>query len=76
MVDTSCTNLIINYDLTNILMKLMGCIVCYILHNLITLRHDRGYFPSSDVKPCKISSDISLLLLIKHSISGNKNLGI
>ena len=53
MVDTSWANLILNYNLANILMKLMGCIDCYILHNLITLRHDRG---SSDIKPCKISS--------------------
>ena len=36
-------------------MKLMGYIVCYVLHNLITLRHDN---------------------IVKHSISGNKNLGI
>ena len=73
MVDTSWANLMINYDLTNILLKLMGCIVCYILHNLITLRHQRGYFPSSDLKSCKISSDISRLLL--NNISENKNLG-
>ena len=55
MVDTSWANLILNYNLTNIVMKLLECIVCYRLHNLITLRHD--------IKPCKISSDISWLLL-------------
>ena len=53
MADTSSANLIINYGLTNILMKLMGYIVCYILHNLITLRHNRGDFPSSESNPAR-----------------------
>ena len=39
-----------------------GMLVCYIFL-FCSLRHDRGYFPSSDVKACKISSDISRLLL-------------
>ena len=52
----------------HIVEQLMGCIVCYILHNLMTLRHDKGYFPSSDDKPCEISSDI-----VKHSMSGKKS---
>ena len=39
MADTgpSWANIILNYDLTNILMKLMECIACYILPDLIML---------------------------------------
>ena len=43
MVDTSWANLVISYHLTNILLKLMGCTACKILHNLITLRHEREF---------------------------------
>ena len=53
MVNTSWANLIINYDLTNILIKLMGCILCYILHILNTLRHDRVYFQVLMTNPAK-----------------------
>ena len=42
MADNSWANLILNLKkIDKYLIKLIGCIDCYILHNLITLGHDR-----------------------------------